>query len=201
MALKHKGVEYEFIDEDLANKSPLLLQHNPVHKKVPVLLHNGKPIAESVVILEYIDETWKTNPIFPKHPYEKAMARFWAKFIDEKCNPAIWQIIWSREKEREKAIEEAIVHLKTLENELKDKKFFVGETIGVVDIVANSIGFWLGVIQEATGIELVTKERFPILSNWIDEYVSCSVIKENLPPRDKLLAAFKSRFNAPAWKY
>lgn len=85
-ALKHKEIAYEYIEEDLRNKSPLLLQYNPVHKKIPVLVHGEKPIAESLIILEYIDETWRENPMLPADPFEKAMARFWAKYVDEKVN-------------------------------------------------------------------------------------------------------------------
>ncbi|KAG8374358.1 hypothetical protein BUALT_Bualt11G0123600 [Buddleja alternifolia] len=119
MALKLKGVEYEYIEEDLNNKSPLLLKYNPIHKKVPVLVHNGKPIAESLIIIEYIDEVWEGPSILPQDPYERAMARFWVKFLDEKCMPAMWKAFWSTGEEREKNKDEAIEHLKFLESEIK----------------------------------------------------------------------------------
>ncbi|CAA2986529.1 probable glutathione S-transferase [Olea europaea var. sylvestris] len=199
VALKLKGVEYEFIDEDLHKKSPLLLKYNPVHKKVPVLVHNGKPICESLVILEYIDETWEEGPsLLPKDPYERAMVRFWAKFLDEKCLPPMWKACWSIGEEQEKAKEESTELLKFLEGKFSGKKFFGGDNIGMVDIVANFISYWFIIVQELVGLQVLTKEKFPKLGEWIDEYLNSDIIKENFPPRDKLTAIFQARFEAAA---
>jgi len=85
IALAEKSVKYELKEENLRDKSPLLLQMNPVHKKIPVLIHNGKPICESAIIVQYIDEVWNHNPpLMPSDPYERAQARFWVDYIDKK---------------------------------------------------------------------------------------------------------------------
>ncbi|CAI9760800.1 unnamed protein product [Fraxinus pennsylvanica] len=195
VALKLKGVEYEFISEDVRNKSPSLLKYNPVLKKIPVLVHNGKPICESLVILEYIDETWEVGPsLLPKDPYERAMVRFWAKLLDEKCFPAMRNAFLSIGEEQEKAKEESTELLKFLEGTLSGNKFFGGDTIGMVDIVANFISYWFIIVQELAGLQVLTKEKFPKLCEWMDEYLNSDIIRENLPHKDKLTAIYQARF-------
>ncbi|RVW56600.1 Glutathione S-transferase U8 [Vitis vinifera] len=146
VALKLKGVQYEYIEEDLSNKSPSLLKHNPIHKQIP------------------------HNPILPTDPYEKAMARFWAKFVDEKLLPALWKALVGEEKERETAIEEAHQQLKTLENELED--------------------------QEALGMNIIGEEKFPILHEWTQGLLDDAVFKQCVPPREKHVAYSRVHFDS-----
>ncbi|PHT37961.1 putative glutathione S-transferase [Capsicum baccatum] len=197
-ALKTKGVEYELIVEDTKNKSPLLLESNPIHKKIPVLIHNGKPICESMVIIEYIDDTFEGPSILPKDPYERAIAHFWAKFLDDKCLPTMGKALLGEGEEQEKAKEECGELLKILDNELKHKKFFGGDQIGFADIAANALAFWMGIIEEASGVIWVTSEKFPNYCAWRENYNNCSQVKEYLPSRDELFTHFQSRFHSAA---
>ncbi|AES79426.1 putative glutathione transferase [Medicago truncatula] len=197
IALKLKGIEYKFLEENMANKSELLLKYNPVYKKIPVFVHNEKPISESLLIIEYIDETWKQNPILPSDPYQRALARFWSNFIDDKIIAASIKAVHTvhDEKEREKNVEGTIEALQILENELKDK-FFGGEEIGIVDIAAVYIAFWIPLIQEITGLQLLNAEKCPKLSKWSQEFLNHPIVKENMPPREPLFAYFKAHYES-----
>ncbi|PSS15747.1 Glutathione S-transferase [Actinidia chinensis var. chinensis] len=193
-ALQLKGIHYEFVEEDLKNKSSLLLQLNPVYKKVPVLIHEQKSLSESLIILEYIDETWKHNPILPKDPLERAHARFWAKFVDEKLYEAANKALFSvGEAEQAKANESMAEALQLVEGEMmrltKGKTLFGGDgIIGYLDIVLGWVGYWFKFGEEAAGLNITTDStKYPAFVSWTHHFLQLPLIKNNLPTPGELL--------------
>nr|KYP36333.1 putative glutathione S-transferase [Cajanus cajan] len=184
--LKLKGVDYEYVEEDLFNKSNLLLELNPVHKKVPVLVHHHKPIAESLIILQYIDQTWNQYPLLPQHPYQRALARFWGTLADKLAKTS-WDAMCGSGDEQEKTVKEAREVMDKLEEEIKGKRFFGGDRIGYIDIAFGWIPCWLPVWEEVGSMQIVEPLKHTAISAWINNFLSHPVISHNLPPRDKLL--------------
>ncbi|KAK6774693.1 hypothetical protein RDI58_029932 [Solanum bulbocastanum] len=148
IALVEKGVNYIHKFEDLSNKSPLLLEMNPVHHKIPVLVHKGKSICESNIIIQYIDEIWKNNfPLLPSEPYQRAKAMFLVDFINKKVHGSSVKVWMGQNEEQENGKKELLEWSKFLEEELGDKLYFGGDVFGFVDIVLVPFYNWFIVFK------------------------------------------------------
>jgi glutathione S-transferase len=62
--------------------SPEYMKLNPM-AVVPTLVHDGRPVIESSVILYYIDEAFPNPPLMPRDPHLRARVRQFNKMIDE----------------------------------------------------------------------------------------------------------------------
>lgn len=64
-------------------------QHRPEYLKlnpnavVPTLVHDGKVLIESTLIIEYLDEAFPQSALMPADPYLRAQARLFMKKIDD----------------------------------------------------------------------------------------------------------------------
>jgi len=87
ISLTEKGVPFERIDVDLANKPDWFRKISPLGK-TPVLLVSETAIFESAVILEYLEET-QLNPMHPADPLTRAEHRAFIEF-----GSAILNDIW-----------------------------------------------------------------------------------------------------------
>ncbi|PHU21767.1 Glutathione S-transferase U9 [Capsicum chinense] len=188
LALKIKGIQFEYVDEDLSNKSPELLKYNPVHKKVPLLVHNGKPVSESLIILEYIDETWKTGPlILPQDPYERARVRFWANFIDQHLIPSTAKVWSTTGEEQQKAQEEILEKLRILEEGLKTTNH-ENDNLGLLQILLVTLFGSYKAYEEVLGVKILVPENTPLLYSCVTSLNKLPLAKEICPLHDKLVA-------------
>nr|AAG34841.1 glutathione S-transferase GST 33 [Zea mays] len=205
MALNTKGVSYEYVEEDLSNKSELLLKSNPVHKKVPVLIHNGKPICESLVIMQYVDELFAGRSILPTDPYERATARFWAAYADDKLLPAWYGMVKAQSaEERAEKVEETLSAIQHMEVAFAkcsggNAAFFGGDSIGYVDIVLGSFLFWFEAVRRVYDLEIINASNTPLLAAWAERFVGTVEAKEVVPVPDVDMAVqCINKLHAPA---
>jgi len=73
LVLLEKGIEFE--EQSVApGRKEAILQFSPAGK-IPFLLTDQGPLSESQVILEYLEEAFPQNPLYPSDPFERAKCR------------------------------------------------------------------------------------------------------------------------------
>lgn len=191
LALAAKGIPYTKLPQDLAHKSSLLLQSNPVYKKIPVLLHNGKSICESTVIVQYLDDAFPSpdgGNLLPEDPHDRAVARFWADFVDKKFLDALSRALRSAGDEQKAALQETKEHLSTLvQGALQGTEheyFFGGARVGYVDIILGPLVAWYEATKTVGNCNLEL-EKWPRLLQWM-KAMRESALGECLPASDKI---------------
>ncbi|MGD7201673.1 glutathione S-transferase [Ralstonia pseudosolanacearum] len=205
IALHLKDVDYVYVEENLASKSELLIKSNPIHKKVPVLIHNGNCVSESLVIVEYIDEVFSSgHSLLPSDAYDRAISRFWAAYIDSKWFGSLRGVVAAKtEEERKAAVEEVATGMGLLEEAFekmsKGKGFFGGERIGYLDIAFGSCLAWMRVAEELSNSKFVSEAATPGIHGWAERFASAAAVKDVLPETEKLLGYAEARFGAKAF--
>ncbi|KAJ0982796.1 hypothetical protein J5N97_011051 [Dioscorea zingiberensis] len=195
-ALNIKGLAYEFLEEveGYSVKSELLLKSNPVYKKVPVLIHGGKPLSESLVIVQYIEDAFPINgaSLLPSDPYDSAIARFWAFYIDDKWFPSLIGILKVKTKEaKEELVKQVHDGLELLEEAFikcsKGKRWFNGESIGYLDIALGCHLGWLKAVEMLEKMKLLDEEKTPNLFAWAEGFCSDDAVKKVMLENEKFV--------------
>ncbi|MFL2782124.1 MAG: glutathione S-transferase family protein [Rhodospirillales bacterium] len=68
--------------------TPEYLKLNP-NGVVPTLIHDGYPVADSSVIIEYLDEVFPEKKLTPNDAKERARMRWWLRYFEEKPTGAV----------------------------------------------------------------------------------------------------------------
>jgi glutathione S-transferase len=133
IALAEKGVAYERVTVDLANKPDWFKALSPLGK-TPVLKVGETAIFESAVILEYLEET-QPNPLHPADPLRRAAHRSLIEF-----GSAILNDIWAFYSAPDAAAfaakrQQLTERFAWLERRLRADPWFDGAEFSLVDAV------------------------------------------------------------------
>lgn len=89
IALHLKNLPFEYRAVHLLKNE----QHSPEYKKinpqseVPSLVHDGKVIGQSLVIMEYLDEVFGGPKLYPADPFQRARVRQFCENINSFLHP------------------------------------------------------------------------------------------------------------------
>ena len=184
IALTEKGVPFERIDIDLANKPDWFLKISPLGK-VPVLrvASDAGEVAlfESNVILEYLEDTHLGRPMHPVDPLERATHRAWMEFGSSLLGD-IWSLeIATTENSYAQAHTNLSRKLTTLEAMLTSGPYFYGTEFRFIDAVFAPAFRYFDVFDRYSPTLML--EQYPRVTAWRKALsqrasVACAVVPE-----------------------
>jgi glutathione S-transferase len=181
IALTEKGVPFERIDIDLANKPDWFVKISPLGK-TPVLLVGDQAIFESAVILEYLEET-AARPLHPYDPLRRAEHRAFIEFGSAVLN----DIAGLYSAPDEAAFKAKAAQLEARFARLETRiigPWFDGESFSLVDAVFGPVFRYFDVFDEIADFGILTGQ--PELARW----------RQNLAARASVKSAVGSDYPA-----
>jgi glutathione S-transferase len=193
IALTEKGVAFERIDIELANKPDWFLAISPLGK-TPVLQVGDIAIFESAVILEYLEET-QPKPLHPADALARAEHRGWIEFGSAVLNDIAGFYA---------APDEATFRAKTLQLEQRFARlearvvvapWFDGENFSLVDAVFGPVFRYFDVFDAIADFGILSEK--PKLARWRKALVARPSVRAAVSPEyPALLRDFLDRRNS-----
>jgi glutathione S-transferase len=162
IALTEKGVAFERVDIDLANKPDWFLAISPLGK-TPVLLVGDTPIFESAVILEYLEET-QPKPLHPADPLRRAEHRAWIEYGSAVLNDIGGFYSASDEAAFQAKALQLEQRFARLETRVAAAHWFDGENFSLVDAVFGPVFRYFDVFDEIGEFGILKGK--PKLARW-----------------------------------
>ena len=162
IALTEKGVAFERVDIDLANKPDWFVAISPLGK-TPVLQVGDHAIFESAVILEYLEET-QLSPLHPADPLARAEHRAWIEFGSAVLNDIAGFYAAPDETAFKAKTSQLQQRFARLEARVAASPWFDGESFSLVDAVFGPVFRYFDVFDEIADFGILREK--PKLNRW-----------------------------------
>ncbi|MFL5943451.1 MAG: glutathione S-transferase family protein [Gaiellaceae bacterium] len=154
--LAEKDVEVDVVEIDLADR-PAWLYGKNAGGRVPIVEEeDGRPLPESAVIMEFLEERYPDPPLLPPDPADRAAVRLLVFRDDELTDP-----YYAFRRGEDGAEERFLAALAQLNVALGERPYLGGSEYGLADIAYVP---WILRARDMLGVELVP---FPALTDWL----------------------------------
>ncbi|ORY12016.1 glutathione transferase omega-1 [Clohesyomyces aquaticus] len=149
IVLEEKHIPYQYIEVNPYHKPQSLLDLNP-RGLVPTLQYQEKPLYESAVLCEFLEEAFPENKprLMPEEAYQRAKTRIWTDFVTSRVIPAFHRFLQCQGggEEVEEKRREFLSHLKEFTREMDETgPYFLGSEFSLIDVIIApwAIRFWV----------------------------------------------------------
>ena len=156
IVLAEKGIDYETVEVDLADRPSWIYEKNPLGK-VPVLEEGALVLPESVVIDEYLEERNPEPPLWPEDPAERAHGRLLVERFDSLSRP-----YYALRRGDDDARDRLDERLALLDERLRERPFLTGQEFGLADVAYLP---WILRAESSLGVDLGIH---PALAEWVE---------------------------------
>jgi stringent starvation protein A len=180
IVLYEKGMDFEVIDVDLANKTEDLAVLNP-YGTVPVLVERDLVLSEANIINEYIDERFPHPQLMPADPVMRARARLFLYSFEQDLFSHIKDLESSDEQAVEKARKIVRDNLTQLVPIFSKQKYLLGDEYSMLDVAVTPLLWRLG----HYGIEM-PNQAAPLLK-YAERLFARPLYAEAMTPSEKVM--------------
>jgi RNA polymerase-associated protein len=180
IVLFEKGMDFQVIDVDLANKPEDLAVINP-HNTVPVLVERDLVLEQANIINEYIDERFPHPQLMPPDPVMRARARLFLHNFEEQLFDHIKDIESDNQKAADKARSAIRDNLTQIVPLFSKQEYILGDDFSMLDVAIAPLLWRLG----HYGIEL-PKQAAPLLK-YAERIFSRPAYIEAMTPSEKAM--------------
>ncbi|MBP8006721.1 MAG: glutathione S-transferase N-terminal domain-containing protein [Acinetobacter sp.] len=180
IVLFEKGMDFQVIDVDLANKPEDLAVINP-HNTVPVLVERDLVLEQANIINEYIDERFPHPQLMPADPVMRARARLFLHNFEEQLFNHIADLESDNQKLADKARATIRDNLTQIVPLFTKQEYILGDEFSMLDVAIAPLLWRLG----HYGIEL-PKQAAPLLK-YAERIFSRPAYIEAMTPSEKAM--------------
>ncbi len=195
IALAVKGIEHNEHELDITKKPyPDWFMKLSPNGKVPTLVHDGRPLYESEVISEYVDEVFDGPKLLPEDPYQRAVVRLLIAYGSEKFVPLLYKLLRNQDEARDEELKaQALDAWRWIDARLRefgsgDKFLFDGPTLAEYSF-GPFFQRWR-IVEHYRYFDVPDTPEFSRIRAWREVSEGLDIVRDTAPSTETLIKVY-----------